>query len=598
MPRVSSSRRASFLLPVWCLAVLVTLAAAGLHFYFFQHAGGLWRDEVHLVHLAGQNSLAALAHDSFPVLTPVCLRFWEASGFGKTDFALRLFGLLIGLGLPAALWLAAWKFHRSPPLAGLALLALNSTVIVFGDAVRPHGLGSLLILLAFIATAWLLKKPSWPRAGLAALLATLSVQTLFQNAVFVAAICFAAWAVCLRQKNRLMARHIFFIAAVAASSLLPYQPGLVSLQSGAATLRTGLEPARLLANVDTALGFPMQPCRWLWLGLTLLMLAAAGTFFSGRKSPPENLLSTRWLPWSVAAIAATGLVSFLASPATYWWIFPVFAVFTLWFDGDKLPAETIEPTAATTRDLAWFSSGTVLFAAAGFAAFTWLAALPTESWYFLPLLALAAGSFEIGLPARGQTRAAILGYSAVMAFTAGIVAFADQKTVNWRFTNIDLLCEKLSSQTAAGDLVLVSPWYCGMTFERYFTNAVAWQTVPPLADHSLARYDLIHAAMRQPKVNAPLLERATETLRAGHHVWIAGMLAVPAAGQPVPADLPPPPLPHSGWSDRPYALNWLEQMDQSLRNHSREFKLVYETAPGNLNFMENLQLYRVAGWQE
>ncbi len=50
----------------------------------------------------------------------------------------------------------------------------------------------------------------------------------------------------------------------------------------------------------------------------------------------------------------------------------------------------------------------------------------------------------------------------------------------------------------------------------------------------------------------PLIEQAEAALRAGHRVWLVGMMAIPVPGVPPPPDLPPPPLPYSGWSDRPY----------------------------------------------
>lgn len=74
------------------------------------------------------------------------------------------------------------------------------------------------------------------------------------------------------------------------------------------------------------------------------------------------------------------------------------------------------------------------------------------------------------------------------------------------------------------------------------------------------------------------------------------MMAIPEPGVPLPADLPP--LPHSGWTDRPYNETWGLPVNQFLSNYSREFKRVYKTLPGNLNFMENVQLDRVEGWRD
>ena len=258
MPRMNLPRRPDFWLTAWGLALAVTAVAVGLHVYFLLHAGGLWRDEAHLVNLAGSSSLRAMSHDSFPVLMPLLVRFWEILGLGKTDSGLRLFGLLIGLGLPAALWLAAWKFRRSPPLPGLALLALNGTFIVFGDSLRAHGLGSLLILLTALATVWFLQNNSWRRAAVWAVLAILSVQTLFQNAIFVAAICVGAWAVCARQKNLRAALQVLCVGTIAAISLLPYLNNFISLNAGGSSLRTGVEPGRLRATFAAAHPHPME----------------------------------------------------------------------------------------------------------------------------------------------------------------------------------------------------------------------------------------------------------------------------------------------------------------------------------------------------
>jgi len=600
MPRMNSPRRPDFWLTAWLLALAVTGVAVGLHVYFLFHAGGLWRDEVHLVNLAGSSSLGAMSHDSFPVLMPLLIRFWAILGPGKTDFGLRLLGLLIGLGLPATLWLAAWKFRRTPPLPGLALLALNGTIIVFGDSLRAHGLGSLWILLTVAAAVWFLKNPSGKRAAVWAVFAVLSVQTLFQNAIFIAAICAGAWAVCARQKDGRAALKVFLVGLMSAISLLPYWQNFISLDAGAGSLRTGIEPGRLQATFATAFGFPMEQCRWLWPAFLLAMLAlGVASFFlrcktAGENPSPKNFLPSHWTMLLSALAAATGFLWFAAAPQSHWWIFPVLALGVVWLERKHFSMANI--SASDDGNLALFGGVTLLVATIGFAAFLWYAALPTESWYFIPLLTLAAGCFEIGLPVRGHARAAVLGLSSVVVVIAAVVVFADQKVVNWRLTNLDLLCPQLAAASVPGDLVIVSPWYCGITFARYFKGPAQWETAPPLADHSLARYDLVHEQMTKTNVMQPLLERAETALRAGHRVWLVGMMAIPESGGPVPADLPPPPLPHSGWSDRPYTETWVLQANQFLSNHSRKFKMVFETPQGNLNFMENVQLYRVAGW--
>ena len=250
--------------PEWILALAVSLAVVWLHFFFLRHAGGFWRDEVNLINLSGRHSLAEMSKDSFPVLMPLLVSGWTAIGLGQNDLSLRLLGILIGLALPAALWLAAWKIRRAPPLLGLVLLALNSTVIIFGDSLRAYGLGSLTILLMTAAACLFLRNPTWRRAGWLAALAILSAQALYQNAILVAAICFGAWAVCARQKNGRAAVKILAVAAISAASLLPYWSRIVSMPDAAAALRTGFDPGLVKINLDNAMGFPMAQYLWVW----------------------------------------------------------------------------------------------------------------------------------------------------------------------------------------------------------------------------------------------------------------------------------------------------------------------------------------------
>src|SRR5438093_8353532 len=99
----------------WLIAALVTLCAVYLHVLFFLNAGGLWRDEVDLVHLSLLPSLSEvwqkLPHDSCPILMHLVVRAWSAVGFGNTHASLRVLGLYVGLFLLVAFWLASWMMR-------------------------------------------------------------------------------------------------------------------------------------------------------------------------------------------------------------------------------------------------------------------------------------------------------------------------------------------------------------------------------------------------------------------------------------------------------------------------------------------------------
>ena len=181
-------------------ALTITLIIAALHLQLRTYAGGLWRDEAMLVHYAHLDSVRNLTQDSFPVLMATVIYLWQKV-FGGSDVSLRWLGALIGLGVIGTLWATVWNARRSPALVGLALLGLNSIIIIYGDSVRAYGLGSLLIVLLAGVMWWFLQSPTWPRTGVLLAVAVLAVQSLFQNAVLFAAIGGGAWVVCWRRKN-------------------------------------------------------------------------------------------------------------------------------------------------------------------------------------------------------------------------------------------------------------------------------------------------------------------------------------------------------------------------------------------------------------
>jgi len=602
--------------PEWILALAVSLAVVWLHFYFLWHAGGFWRDEVNLINLSGRHSLTEMSKDSFPVLMPLLVSGWTAIGLGQSDLSLRLLGTLIGLALPAALWLAAWKIRRAPPLIGLVLLTLNSTVIMFGDSLRAFGLGSVLILLTTAGAGWFLKNPTWRSAGGLAALAVLSVQALYQNAVFIAAICFGAWAVCARQKNGRMAAKILVVAAVSAASLLPYWTRLISLPDAAGALRIGFNPVLALINVDNATGFPLEQYFWVWGFLALMVVAYACAMFFRLAPAGAGDLSAENPPLAgkttlaVALATAFGFIWFAASPAKHWCFFPLLALMIFALDAGwlrtwrsrrasagTLPTAFIQPAreAAGNGDLPLFAGVTMLVAVGGFAGFLWFAALATEPWYFLPLISLAAVCYEIGLPSSRHVRAAIFSFAVTTVIGVGVVFFTSGE-LNTRMTNIDLVAQRLMKEAGPGDVIIVSPWYCGITFDRYYKGSASWNTLPPLEDHSVHRFDLVRNEIQKEGVIRPVFEQIATALLSGHRVWIVGTMDIPKAGAPMPADLPPAPSNYSG-TDVHYTQNWTSQVAQFLSDHSGRFYQEYYTTNQSVNFVENMKLRVAEGWQ-
>lgn len=246
------------------LALVLTCIIAALHFYFYRHAGGLWRDEVNSINI-GRGNWQAMMHDSFPLLFPLMIRVY--GGVVGSDW--RVLGLLFGLSLTAAWWSAMWKVRRMPPLWSLVLMGLNSWIIIYASSLRAYGLGSAGIVLCFGAAWSFLERPNLLRWFCYGLAATLSVQVLYHNAALVAAICVGAMTVAaIRNQRRAMA-GIVLGGLMAASTLLPYWHSITGITRSTYLKRDFFDATTALTNVQSILAFPLPQFFWIWVGLVL-----------------------------------------------------------------------------------------------------------------------------------------------------------------------------------------------------------------------------------------------------------------------------------------------------------------------------------------
>jgi hypothetical protein len=547
--------------PEWIVAVLITLAVCALHFYYWLNIGGLWRDEVNLIVLSHRHSFADMAKDSFPVLMPLIVRFWFAVGLGGSDLHLRLIGLMVGLGTVAALWVGSWRIRREPPLIGLVLLGLNSTMIFFGDSLRAYGLGSVVALMLTASAFVFLQRPSTLRALWLALFAILSVQVLYHNAVLVAAVCFGAWAVCWRRGDSRAAIQVLIVAIVSAVSLLPYVHTLGILTSGEPTtlvFRRGATLFRFILSCKDILGYPLSGFIYVWPALALMIVVCACIGL-----------------WRAASAARQHRPTGRA---------------------DLPVSQDVRSVTVPHADFSLFASVTVILAAVGFPIFFWRAQMPMQSWYLLPFVASAVVCFDGARPDfSGVLRAVFL---ALVAGTAILSGLTTANLLNRHFSNVNIFAKELAEDAAPNDYVLVYPWNWAITFNYYYDGATSWNTVPPLSDHSIHRVDLMVAQMENTNALAPVFEKISQTLKAGHRIWYLGPAntRIPAPGTPPLASLPLPPLKYSGWSESPYSFVWGSQTLQFISDHSLKFQqFKFSSLDGYIT--ENMDIFVADGWR-
>jgi hypothetical protein len=500
----------------WAVCIFATLAAAVLHILFLAHAGALWRDEAGGVGLATVPTLremwTMLAHDSFPVLFPAVIRFWTAIGLGHTDLGLRCLGFLLGLGLLGMLWVSARVLGYRLPLFSLALLSVNLTPVIWGDSLRAYGLASVLILATLCLVWRLMRVPNLERFLAASGAALLSVQCLYSNAFLLLAICIAGCFVCFRCKQDRAALWVIGVGAVAALSLVPYFGPLQRSQQWWIVEKAGIYGAVVLANLLEALGSPMIWLAGVWIILS--PIAVGWGFLSMKTEDRKRPISTDELPPFAALILCFGTVTFFL--------------------------------------------------------FLLIAKLPTQPWYWLPLMVLAAvcidSTFAVAFREHRVWRTVVILLLVIIPLPWAITESGCRKT------NIDLVAAKIATDAAPNDLVLVYPWYHGVSFSRYYKGRAPWTTLPPLTDFRFHRYDLLKEQLGATRPIKPVLDKIAATIAGGNRVWVVGDFPSPEPGETAPPDLPPAPEGPNGWFDVPYTYAWGRQAQHLLQGQAGKLK--------------------------
>jgi hypothetical protein len=537
--RKNSTNRAEFVAALTLTLVVLSLACVRLW-----KAGALWRDEAGTFQLATmpdwKDVLAFWPHEAFPPLFPVVIRVWVALT-RNSDTALRLFGFLVTLGVVGVLWWSTLGQRRGFPLISLSLLGLNATFLEWTGSVRGYGLGMLFILLTSGLVLRVVEAPSKMVIAATFACSVCSVQVLLSNAVLLFAICISGAALSLWQRRFARAGLVLSIGLAAAISLLPYGGQLSEARSWDILVRGPVSLVILLSQLSAALGASVSWHAWLWLALFLV-----------------SLFSVSWAVLARERIANRALRTGLAGHAALQLLCSLVAILIFF--------EVLQYS--------------------------------TQSWYYLGLMAVAALSFDWIASAFSEIHWAHIGR---VAFAIAIAAFSIPnawKAVNLRQTNIDLIAETLKSAPKK-DLIIVTPWYYGITFSRYYRWEAEWLTIPPLNFHQFHRYDLIKPFLEMPDQKEPIrpvLERAIEVLKGGGRVWVIGKLRFPSPGIALPT-LTPAPDPQMGWTEEAYDFVWTCNLAAYLQAHARVETVEQETKQA-VERLESPPLTKFEGWSE
>jgi hypothetical protein len=517
--------------------VIVTLLAVRA-----THAGALWRDECAVVQLSRMPSISDVVrnfqHEAFPPLFPLTIRAYT-NLFGVSDTVLRVFGFCVGCLVVAAFWASSALFRNRVPLAALGLLSLNTTFFEWGTTVRGYGLGSALIVLAFGCLGSLLVEPRRGRLVTATIACFLAVQVLLYNTVLLLAISGAATAVLLFQRNFKRAFVLAGISGAALVSFLPYLPAYLRARDWNILVRGAPSFYSLWKHAEVALGNPGYSIPALWYSI---VLGLAGVFilrmWSGRREQ------------SVAG-----------------------------------------------HERIWFALIVCGFSVAGCFVFLRILSYTTSAWYYLALICLLAAALDSVASALCTTtslRLVRLGFA-----SAALVAapFADWSAITERHTNVDVAARAVTERAAPNDLIVVSPWPFGISFQRYYSGTAPWITIPNIADHRVHRYDLMKAKMISSHPVEDVADAIRKALMSGNRVWFVGGLNLPSDEDNL-MSLPPAPASRFKWDTRAYTASWWQELSVLAILHASRVDPVTLPVLQNTrtNDLEQTSLVVVQGW--
>ncbi len=529
----------SIILLEWAIAIAMTLFAAGLHVGLLFHAGALWRDEVNTVAVASLPTVSDvwnnLQFDSFPMAWLLVLRTWINTGLAG-DFALRILGCCVGLGIILILWIHARTAKRGVPMIALALLGFSGNFLVIGDSLRAYGFGVALFLVASIAIWKVIESPCRKTLIFGAIAAVTSVHVLYYNAVLLFAVCCGGTVVAIYRRWWNRAGMVLGIGSLAALSMVPYL----------GTIKRAREWNALVQIPDY--DFELF-CRK----------------FSESVGSHMVLL---WLVLFVVAIAVAVRCLFV----------------------------THDSKMMSQKNVALFWLVALIVGPVGYFIFLKKLSYPTQPWYYVSLMALVAIGVEAIL-AISTTRRTRIARAALVITLATLLATPAWHRSQERRTNIDLIAQYLEKNAAPNDFIVITLWYRGPTFTRYYHGTTAWETIPPLPFKNFHRYDLVRDWMTtsdQTAPVAPLLKSMKTALESGHRVWMVGSLTFPESGKKANV-LPPAPRSSAGWSEEAYTVSWSQQIGSFLENNIGGFEIVKLYTDLTVSSLEAPPLVQITG---
>ncbi|HEY4758195.1 MAG TPA: hypothetical protein VIH43_06530 [Chthoniobacterales bacterium] len=526
----------------WFLGIALTLVAITLHLRLLRHAGPLWRDEISSLNLAMAANFSEfwtrILPDNFPAMFFVLLRGWCSLGLCGSDLHLRIVGCLLGLATISTTWIVCRVLNGRAPIWPLALMAVAALTFQCHDQLRPYGL-SVLLVTASYGVFWQLAREhsqNWRLLLLGAAVATLAVQTSYTNSVFIFALGLAGAVIAISRGAQRAAINIIAGGTVAALSLLPYLVSFSANHRWLVILPGAKSFAAVFSVLHDTLVLNHWSMPWIWAGvLAISLLCLVFAFRSGAERGEKEILS-----FAAVALFVAAILTLLFFRMLHWQMHPR---------------------------------------------------------YFFPLLCFATLCFHILLnPLRRASVWRILMIAAAIAIAIVQIPWA-YRDCEVRPTNVDAAADALSQDATADDFILLTGFWLGLSFDRYYHGPASWKSIPDINDFSSYRWDEAMQAMSTPDPLHAIFQEIEKTLQTGHKVFLVGSLAVQLPPTK-PDPLPPAPESVYGWELQPYMANWQIQIGYFLEHHALHGDPISIDLNQPVYDLEKVQIFAVSGYHD
>ena len=520
-------------------AIVASIVSMYLMIQFSHHAGGLWRDEANTIRLSETKSLQDLvANLQFDSFPAGWILFLKI--FYLTgfnyDYAYRMLGLFVGLLIILSVWINAFYFKYKYPYISIALIGLSPLIFYWGCSMRAYGAG-LIFTILLIPTTWnYVILGGYKKFAVLLITSIISVQLLYYNSLVLLSCTVSGCAVLLINKSYKRILFLVSIGFISALTVIPY--------------------IAITNKVNK------------WDVLSKLKTFGFG-YFCTKFYQSININGDEF---AVMYLLFIGFVVLIGISAVF-----------------KNKKEII------------YSLTLIISYPMFFYIFLRILKWPTQPWYYITIFSILAIAGEIILKKIFIDKKVVVYVSLIYVVIVIAVPFNRADCFSkLRITNVDLAAKYLNSNTLNGDLIILYPWYNGISFNRYYNGCAKWVTIPNIKDHFYHRYDLIKNLCESPdqvKITESLKSEIITTLKNNKNTYSVGPFSFFQQMENQSTVLPAP-FSAWGWSGAGYEQAWSVDVLRYLSSHSLKYSIVSSIKNETTIGVENLFVVCFSGWRD